>query len=228
MNYGNMVKGLFLERPNRFLAVVEIGGRREICHVKNTGRLKELLLPGETVVYLEDHGIRKERKTRYSLTAVIKDKKIVNIDSQAPNKVVGEWIRKGGLLTGLTFLKAEQRYESSRFDFYALAGGKRVFIEVKGVTLEENGTALFPDAPTIRGVKHIRELCRAVEEGFEAYILFIIQMSGVSAFEPNERAQAEFKAALCLARDAGVHVMARECRVWEGGLEMGGEVKVHM
>ena len=163
MQYKEIKQGYFLARPNRFIAHVELDGQVEVCHVKNTGRCRELLTP-RAVVYVECHHDPR-RKTKYSLIAVRKGSMLVNMDSQAPNKVVGEWLASGELLPGLTLLKPECRYGASRFDFYAETQQQRMFIEVKGVTLEENGVAMFPDAPTERGIKHLDELAQAVRDG---------------------------------------------------------------
>ena len=181
MNYHHTTTGIFRSRPNRFLAQVEIGGKTELCHVKNTGRLGELLLPGTPAV-LDRHEPGK-RKTNYSLIAVRKEGQWVNIDSQAPNAAAAEWLSGSPLGFPVTLLRREQTFGDSRFDFYLEGeGGQKAFLEVKGVTLEVNGIARFPDAPTERGVKHIRHLIEAREAGYLAYLLFVIQMKGVTAW----------------------------------------------
>ena len=191
MKYENIVTGKFIERPNRFIALVEMEGKVEKCHVKNTGRCRELLLPG-AAVYLEKSD-NPNRKTAYDLIGVKKGELLINMDSQAPNKVVKEWLEEEIYFKDITLLKPEYRYGKSRIDFYLeTAEGRRIFIEVKGVTLEEEGIARFPDAPTERGIKHIQELQQAVSEGYEAYILFVIQMKNVFQFEPNDRTHRAF------------------------------------
>ena len=217
MQYESIRPAVFLDRPNRFIAHVELNGAAEVCHVKNTGRCRELLLPG-AAVWVQDFGTEHEgRKTRYDLIAVEKQRDghpplLVNVDSQAPNKVFREWAEQGGSLPGLTLLRPETVHRSSRFDFYyETADGSRGFVEVKGVTLEENGTAAFPDAPTQRGIKHLEELGNAAEEGFSAHVCFILQMEGMKLFCPNERTHPEFGAALRRATARGVNVFALEC-----------------
>jgi sugar fermentation stimulation protein A len=212
MIYSKIKQGIFLARPNRFLAQVRIEEQIELCHVKNTGRCKELLVLGATV-YVEDHGETDKRKTRYSVICVRKGNVWINIDSQAPNRVVAEWIENKGLFRKLTYLKPEVKYGNSRFDLYAEADGKKIFIEVKGVTLEENGVARFPDAPTERGIKHIKELMKCIEDGYEAYLIFVIQMKGVHLFEPNDKTHMAFGDALREAKQCGVRVMAIDCNV---------------
>ena len=245
MKYGKVKKGIFLERPNRFVARVEIDGSAETVHVKNTGRCRELLVPG-AAVYVEDHGdAMGSRKTRYDLIAV--EKKIpagteengktllINMDSQAPNKVVGEGLKDGSIrLPGFSreigVLKPESTFGGSRFDFY-LEGkdpGRKAYIEVKGVTLEENGVARFPDAPTERGVKHIGELCRVKEQGMEAYLIFVVQMKSVTRVEPNDRTHRAFGDALRQAAAAGVHVLAWDCAVGPDSLVADREIPVRL
>lgn len=216
MRYENIRKGSFVKRPNRFLALAEIEGKMEVCHVKNTGRLGELLIPGAEI-YLEEHPEQAKRKTRFSLIGVKKDGQILNIDSQAPNKAVYEWIKAGGLIQGVTLLRPEYRYLHSRFDFYAETENaetkKKILIEVKGVTLEERGIAMFPDAPTERGVRHIMELTECLEQGYEAFLVFVIQLTGVKWLEPNDRTQPAFGEALRAAAGRGVHILAVDCTV---------------
>ena len=224
MEYGNVIEGRFLARPNRFIARVEVGGREEDCHVKNTGRCRELLVPGARV-WLEE-GTGAKRKTKYDLIAVQKGERLINMDSQAPNKVAAEYLPR--LLPGLTLLRAEQRYGASRFDFYAEAGAERWFIEVKGVTLEEDGVVLFPDAPTQRGVKHLRELCAACGEGYRAMVLFVVQMEGVRYFTPNTRTHPQFAEALAQAQAQGVRIEAVDCQTAPGTLCARGPVEVRL
>lgn len=210
MKYKEVVKGVFRERPNRFIAKVEIDGNEETVHVKNTGRCKELLLEN-SVVYLSvsDNPLRK---TKYDLIAVEKQTEngtvLINMDSQAPNDMVAEWLKKGELFSKNAIIKREVTFGKSRFDFYVEDSNNKAFIEVKGVTLENNGVALFPDAPTERGVKHIKELCSCVEKGYSAYIIFVIQMSGINLFKPNDATHKEFGDALRQAEKAGVSILA--------------------
>ena len=213
MRYENIKKAKFLARPNRFIAHAELDGQEVICHVKNTGRCRELLIPGETTVYIQDHGEDTKRKTRYSLIGVEKGNLMINMDSQAPNKVVKEWIQVGEFLPGITFMKPEKKYGNSRFDFYLEQGEKKIFLEVKGVTLEEDGVAMFPDAPTERGVKHIEELIACKEDGYDAYIVFVVHMAGMKVFRPNEKTQPEFGEALRKARSHGVDIIVKNCIV---------------
>ena len=216
MKYQNIKEALFLERPNRFIAYAKLDNEVVTCHVKNTGRCKELLIPGETTVYLEDHGETTTRKTRYSLIKARKGNRLINLDSQAPNQIVFDWMQSGGLYPDLTFLRRECKYGNSRFDlYYEREGGQKGFVEVKGVTLEENDIARFPDAPTERGVKHIHELMEAQKAGYEANIIFVIQMSPIHHLEPNDKTHPEFGAALREARATGVNVMAIDCDVTE-------------
>jgi len=213
MQYQNIREGIFLRRPNRFIAEVEIDGQVAVCHVKNTGRCRELLVPGARVFLEEFHGTA--RKTNYDLISVYKGQRLINMDSQVPNKVFAEWVAAGHLFSKSAAIQPEVRFGSSRFDFYIEDGETKAFVEVKGVTLEENGVALFPDAPTERGIKHLRELCLAVEAGFSAYVVFVIQMEGAAYFTPNAKMHKAFYDALCMARDAGVQVLALDCAVSE-------------
>ena len=226
MKYQEVKKGIFLSRPNRFIAHVMIDGTEEICHVKNTGRCRELLQPG-AVVYLEKSR-NPARKTRFSLIAVEKGSLLVNMDAQAPNQVFREWAESGGFQPGLTLLRPETTWGSSRFDFYWEAGERRGFVEVKGVTLEDNGHARFPDAPTERGVKHLHELIRCHSEGYEAAVCFVIQMGGMTDFAPNDLTHPAFGEALRQAAQAGVQVMARGCAVTPDSLTMGEPVPVRL
>lgn len=229
MKYKNIVKGKFISRPNRFIAEVEIDGETARCHVKNTGRCRELLLPGADV-YVEDFAGRMgNRRLRYSLITVRKGNRLINMDSQAPNKVVAEALHYGAIqlpeMSELKEIKSEKTYSSSRLDFYVEdTCGRQGFIEVKGVTLEEDGIAMFPDAPTERGVRHIEELCRAVSEGFCAYIVFVIQMQGISLFTPNYITHAAFGEALKKASACGVHILCLDCPVTPDSITAGNPV----
>ena len=231
MIYPSVVKGRFLSRPNRFIAHVELGGETLVCHVKNTGRCRELLVPGRTVWLAE--GTSPARKTKYDLIGV--EKPIpggvlpVNMDAQAPNQVFGGWAAAGGLGFVPALLRPEVRFGESRFDFYWEDGpDRRGFWEIKGVTLEEDGVARFPDAPTLRGVKHLEELIRAREAGYEAGVYFVVQMPGMRWVEPNDATHPQFGRALRRAAEAGVRVLALECRVEPDQLEITGEVPVKL
>ncbi|MCD8198828.1 MAG: DNA/RNA nuclease SfsA [Phascolarctobacterium sp.] len=225
MEYKNIKQGYFFSRPNRFIAHVEIDGREEICHVKNTGRCQELLTAG-VLVYLEKSDNPK-RKTQYSLVAVQKGRMLVNMDSQAPNKVVAEWLQEKEPFGKILVLRPECRYGTSRFDFYMETAAEKAFIEVKGVTLEENGVVRFPDAPTERGIKHLQELVRCRQEGYTAIMIFVVQLGGARYFEPN-RAHIRFTAALRKAHAAGVKIIARECMVTETSLCLGKALKIRL
>ena len=227
MKYGTVVPGRFLARPNRFIAHVELDGQTQICHVKNTGRCRELLVPGAQV-YLEDFGPDTKRKTRYDLIAVEKGSLLINMDSQAPNKAVEEFLRAGGLWESPTLVRPETKWGNSRFDFYLEQGERKAFLEVKGVTLEQEGLALFPDAPTQRGVKHLEELTAAAAAGFEAYVLFLIQMKGVHTFRPNWELHPQFGQALVQAAQAGVNVLAYDCRVTPSTMVLDAPVPVNL
>ncbi len=224
MKYERIGRGKFLERPNRFLAYIEIDGKKEVVHVKNTGRCAELLQPGAEVFVQESDN--PERKTQWDLIGVKKGKRMVNMDSQIPNKVVEEWIRKGNLFPNATLIKPEKTYKQSRFDLYIEEGERKIFIEVKGVTLENDGVVKFPDAPTERGVKHINELCEAVKDGYEAYVFFVIQMKGAKYFTPNRKTHPEFGHALERASQQGVNILAYDCKVEKDSIEIGKEVPV--
>ena len=228
MEYGKMVEARFLRRVNRFTAFVELNGREEIVHVKNTGRCKELLLEGARA-FLEEAD-KEGRKTKYSLIAVYKGDTLVNMDSQAPNQMAAEALAEGKIIEigEVDFLKREVKYENSRFDLFYQKGDKKGFIEVKGVTLEEDGVAKFPDAPTERGAKHLRELIKAKEEGYEAAVLFVIQMKGVQEFRPNEERDKNFTEALREAEKAGVEILAYDCRVQVGKVYIDQKVPVNL
>lgn len=226
MRYENMEPAIFLERPNRFVAYVEQAGKREICHVKNTGRCRELLIPGaELYVQRTDN---PARKTALDLISVKKDGQWVNMDSQAPNRAVAEWLKSGGLGTRDILVRPEYRYESSRFDFYLEAAGRKAFMEVKGVTLEEEGIARFPDAPTERGVKHLQELMHCMEAGYEAYLFFVIQMKGVHVFEPNDRTHPAFGETLREAAARGVQILAYDCAVGPDEMRIDTRIEVRL
>lgn len=215
-----------MDRPNRFIAHVMIDGEVETVHVKNTGRCKELLQPGAKV-YLEESD-NPARKTRYDLVKVWKGERLINMDSQAPNKVVQEFLEQGKLFQNVTKIRPETTYGKSRFDFYVEAGGEKIFIEVKGVTLEEEGVVRFPDAPSERAVKHVEELVTAMKDGYQVYVLFVIQMDRVLYFTPNDRTHKAFGDALRKAAQEGVRLLAYECLVTEDGLEISKEVEVRL
>lgn len=226
MQYGKILPARFLSRPNRFVARVEAEGEELVCHVKNTGRCRELLVPGATV-WLEESP-NPSRKTKFDLIAVEKGDRLINMDAQAPNKVFGEWAAAGGLREGLTLLRPETTYGSSRFDFYWESSKSRGFVEVKGVTLEEDGVVRFPDAPTLRGVKHLDELVKAREAGYEAAVCFVIQMENVRWFAPNDVTHPEFGQALRRAAQAGVEILAMDCAVTPQSLTMGKSVPIRL
>ena len=217
MNYENMVPGRFLRRPNRFIAHVEIGGNEEIVHVKNTGRCRELLPEGAEVWCRHDPN--PARKTKYDLITVRKGHRLINMDSQAPNAAAKEWLLRGGL-GPVENLKAESFHGDSRFDFSFVKDGKMSFLEVKGVTLENDGICAFPDAPTERGVKHLKGLTELAKQGYGAYALFVIQMSDVKYLLPNDATDPAFGTALREAAAAGVQVLAMDCAVTEDSMEI--------
>ena len=225
MKYENMVHGYFLERPNRFIAHVLINGQMEICHVKNTGRCRELLQPGAEVFLTESDN--PARKTKYDLITVKKGDYLINMDSQAPNAAVKEWLMAGGLGPA-EVIRPEKTYGDSRFDFYLERNGQGMYLEVKGVTLEDQGICRFPDAPTERGAKHLRELMAAKAAGYDAGVLFVIQMSPVRWLEPNDRTDPAFGKALREAAGAGVQVVAVDCRVTVDSMEIGQSVEVKL
>ena len=225
MHYENMIPGIFLSRPNRFIAHVEIGGREEIVHVKNTGRCRELLAPGARVWCQRSHN--PSRKTKYDLITVRKGERLINMDSQAPNIAAGEWLRSGGL-GPVKDLKAESLHGDSRFDFSFTLEGRPCFLEVKGVTLEHDGVCAFPDAPTDRGTKHLRGLTAAAKEGFGAYVLFVIQMPDVKYLHPNDATDPAFGAALREAAENGVTILAMDCAVTEDTMALRLPVPVNL
>lgn len=224
MKYQNIVQGVFISRPNRFIAHVEIDGVEQVVHVKNTGRCKELLLPGATV-YLEKSD-NPSRSTAYDLIAVQKGERLINMDSQVPNKVVEEWLREGSFFHDLVLIRPETKFGNSRFDFYAETVNEKIFIEVKGVTLEEEGVVRFPDAPSERAVKHVEELVQAKKQGYRAIILFVIQMKGVSFFAPNRDTHQEFAEALEKALKAGVEIYAYDSYVTAEEIRLADSVNV--
>lgn len=233
MRYETMMKGIFVERPNRFIARVRINGEEALAHVKNTGRCKELLTQGATI-YLEDHLHRMgSRKLRYSLIAVEKGDLLVNMDSQAPNEIVAEALSNGNIsLPGMTppyRFQREKTYGASRLDFFVEdCLGRIGYMEVKGVTLEENRCCRFPDAPTIRGRKHLEELQKAVEEGFACYVVFVLQMKSVISFRPNDEMDPAFGKELRSAAAAGVVVLAYDCEVTPSTLALDCSVTVEL
>lgn len=231
MIYKKCVEGIFLERPNRFIAKVLIDGNEHTVHVKNTGRCKELLVPDARVL-LEDHR-GEQRKTDYDLVSVYKGERLINMDSQAPNHMVKEYLLEKQPFGNITFLKPEYTYGRSRVDFYLETvdeEGKehKILIEVKGVTLENDGVVRFPDAPTLRGIKHIEELEGSLREGYEAYIWFVVQMEGVLYFSPNDVTHPEFGAALRAATKSGVIVNAFDCIVRPGRVWINAPVEVRL
>lgn len=226
MRYDNVIRGTFIKRPNRFLAHVRIDGKEEVCHVKNTGRLSELLLPEATVYVIKNNN--PKRKTKFSLIAVVKEGILYNIDSQAPNQLAVEWVTSGQFLPDITYIKTEKTYNNSRFDLYLETKEKKIFMEVKGVTLNREGIGMFPDAPTERGKKHVLELCDAVCDGYEAYILFVVKFQPVKGFTPNTVRQPDFTESLRLAKEKGVHVMAVCCHVEPDTLFIEREIPVHL
>ena len=226
MRYYDIHKAVFLSRPNRFIAQVELDGAEVTVHVKNTGRCRELLVPGATV-YLEKSA-NPARKTAFDLVAVEKGDRLINMDAQAPNQVFGEWAKAGKFRPGLTLLRPETTWGKSRFDFYWEAGERKGFVEVKGCTLEENGACFFPDAPTERGVKHVEELMAARAQGYQACLFLVIQMSDVGWWSPNDRTHPAFGAAVRRAAEAGVEVLAYDCAVTPDTLDIGGPVEVRL
>ncbi len=226
MKYENMTVGKFISRPNRFIANVEIDGKIEVCHVKNTGRCRELLTPNATV-YVQKND-NPNRKTKFSLIGVLKGERKINMDSQVTNKVVNEWIHEGNLFDDVTLVKPECKYKNSRFDFYVETKSKKIFMEVKGATLEEEGIVRFPDAPTERGVKHIHELIECINEGYEAYIIFVIQMKDVFYFTPNDETHKAFGDALREAAEKGVHILAVDSEVTEDSIVLRDYVDVRL
>lgn len=225
MHYDNMVPGVFVARPNRFIAHVEIDGEEQVVHVKNTGRCKELL-PAGAQVWCQ-HWDNANRKTKYDLILVQKGERLICMDSQAPNAAAKEWLLSGGL-GEISQLKAEYTHGDSRFDFSFVKDGRRCFLEVKGVTLEHDGVCAFPDAPTERGRKHLQGLARLAQEGYGAYVLFVIQMAGVKYMHPNDATDPAFGAALREAKRQGVEVLAVQCRVTTDSMTIDMPVEVKL
>lgn len=228
MKYKNIHKGVFKSRPNRFIANVEIDGKIEVCHVKNTGRCKELLVTDATV-YLEKSD-NPNRKTLYDLIAVEKGNRLINMDSQVPNRAVEEWIKAGGLIGEDPYVRPESKFGDSRFDFYveSVAAERKAYVEVKGCTLECDGAAKFPDAPTLRGIKHINELIKCAQNGFEAYIIFLIQMSNINYFTPNYETHPEFGEALKNANKKGVKILAFDSIVTPDSIILNKPVNIRL
>ncbi|MGM9636832.1 MAG: DNA/RNA nuclease SfsA [Eubacteriales bacterium] len=222
MRYSHTVRGTFISRPNRFIAICQVEGRETVCHVKNTGRCRELLVPGATVILVPAEN--PARKTPYDLVAVYKGSRLLNMDSQIPNRAAEEFLPT--LFPGELQIFPERGYRNSRFDFCLIHEGRECYLEVKGVTLEENGIFRFPDAPTERGVKHIRELIAAKREGYGAYLLFVIQMEGAVELRPNEKTDPVFAAALRDAAREGVGILAYDCTVTEDSMSLRMPVKV--
>lgn len=224
MIYNDIQKAIFQDRPNRFVAHVQLDGRIVVCHVKNTGRCRELLIPGAEI-YVQ-HREQPERKTAYDLIAVRKNGRLVNLDSAAPNRVFHEYLAAGGLGFQPERIHPEYRHGDSRFDFYFEHGGQPCMAEVKGVTLEEGGIARFPDAPTLRGLKHLNGLRQCAREGIPAYIIFVIQMDSVQAFEANRVAQPAFADALRAVKQDGVQILAYDCHVTPDSLDIANPVPI--
>ncbi len=230
MKYRKVIEGRFVSRPNRFIAQIIVEGKEETVHVKNTGRCKELLVP-DAKVYLSVSD-NPERKTKYDLIAVEKQTEngvfLINMDSQIPNDVAEEWLKNSSFFGADALIRREHKYKNSRFDFYIEAGNDKIFLEVKGVTLEHNGVASFPDAPTERGIKHINELISAIDEGYKAYILFVIQMKGVKTFKPNDITHKAFGDALRNAHKSGVEILAVDCIVTPDEIQIDEFVSVNL
>ncbi len=224
MKYDNIRSGVFVSRKNRFIAEVKIGDEITVCHVKNTGRLKELFVPGAEV-FLEESK-NPARKTRFDLVAIKKGDMIVNVDSMAPNAAFREFLERTDFFGKISEIRPECRYKNSRFDFFFITDGKKAFAEVKGVTLERNNVALFPDAPTERGIKHINELCECADEGYGAYIIFVVQMKGVTRFSPNINTHKQFADALLDARKKGVNILCFDCNTTQDTMIIDREIEV--
>ena len=226
MNYSKICKAKFIKRPNRFIAHVHLNGQEEIVHVKNTGRCREILREGTTVIL--EKASNKNRKTAYSLIAAYKNELLINIDSQVPNQVIFEALEEGDIkgLENLIEIKREVSYANSRFDIYFEDINRKGFIEVKGVTLEDRGSTMFPDAPTVRGSKHLNEMIKAVKEGYAGYIIFLIQLKGAEEFTPNYKTDPEFAKNLKLAEESGVKLLAYDCLVTEDSITLNKEVPI--
>ena len=230
MKYNKVIKAKFISRPNRFIANCAVDGEKETVHVKNTGRCRELLVPNSTVYLAVSDN--PERKTKYDLIAVEKETArgniMINMDSQAPNSAAYEWMSSGGYFGEGVTVRREVTYGKSRFDLYIEQGERRAFVEVKGVTLENDGVASFPDAPTERGIKHVNELVSAFEDGYEAYMLFVIQMKGVHTFKPNDETHKAFGDALRHAAESGVKILAYDCAVSPNEMVVDAPVEVKL
>ncbi len=224
MFYKNIAAGKFISRPNRFIANVEIDGEVQVVHVKNTGRCRELLLPGSTV-YCEKSD-NPNRKTAYDLVAVEKGNLLINMDSQAPNAAFSEFIHDGSFKDGIEYIARERKYKNSRFDFYFKRKGKEYFAEVKGVTLEDEGVVLFPDAPTERGVKHLTELEDAVKNGYGGCVVFVVQLKEAKYFTPNRKTHPEFADKLKEVQKAGVEIFAYTCNVTPNSISLLSQIPV--
>ncbi|MDK2802457.1 MAG: DNA/RNA nuclease SfsA [Oscillospiraceae bacterium] len=211
MKYNNIIEGIFISRPNRFIANVMVDEKVEIVHVKNTGRCKELLVEGARVFLEKSDNIN--RKTKYDLVSVYKGDRLINMDSQMPNKLFYEWVLSSSFFKDIVLIKPEYTYKKSRLDFFIETKFNKYMIEVKGVTLERDKVALFPDAPTIRGVKHINHLIEGLEDGFISYIFFIIQMDNIDYFTPNYETDICFFDSLNNAENKGVRIIALYCNV---------------
>lgn len=224
MKYSNVVEGVFVARINRFVAEVVIDEQKTLCHVKNTGRLKELFVPGNRV-FLEKTSNQK-RKYPYDLIAVYRGNVLFNVDSQCPNKLFAEWVQRGNLFSHVKEWKPEKYFQNSRIDFYIEADDKKIWIEVKGVTLESNGVLLFPDAPTERGVKHLKELSDAVEQGYDAYVVFVAKTEAGVVFSPNKKTHPAFAEELKKAKENGVKVICLGCDVTPDYIDIKREIPV--
>lgn len=232
MQYNNIKSATFISRPNRFIAnilvdnVDGVNSKEEICHVKNTGRCKELLTKGCRIFVEENNN--PNRRTKYDLISVYKGDRLINMDSQAPNKAFHKFLLNSDFIRDIKLIKPECTFGNSRFDFYIEAGERRIFAEIKGVTLEENNVVLFPDAPTQRGVKHINELVKCIEQGFEAYIIFIVQMENVDYFTPNVKTHIEFANALSIAEKCGVNICAFDCIIDKNSIVVNQPVPIKL
>ena len=224
MKYSNIYKGTFLQRPNRFIAICEIDGKEEVCHVKNTGRCRELLQKGATV-YLEKSS-NPNRKTQFDLIAVEKNDILINMDSQIPNFVVAESLNK--IFSDITFVIQEYKYGNSRFDIYLETKTEKIFVEVKGVTLENDGVVRFPDAPTERGIKHLKELQKAVLDSYRACVVFLVQMNNIKYFEPNYNTHPEFAEELKRAYKNGVEIFVYDSIVKPDEIKLNSPIKIKM
>lgn len=226
MKYENIIKAQFVSPQNRFIARCIVDGREETVHVKNTGRCKELLTPNATV-YLEKSN-NPNRKTLFDLVAVEKGDMLVNMDSQSPNKAAGEWLLSGGYIKNPTLVKPEAKFGASRIDFYLENDSEKAFVEVKDVTLENDGVACFPDAPTQRGAKHLNELISAKQQGYKAAVLFVVQMKGCTKFVPNDATDKVFADTLRLAHQQGVDVIAVDCVVSRDSMVIDQKIEISL